>query len=91
MACYEKGMESRLSWSEITTTYPNEWVALVNFAQKDPVQIEGEVIAHNPDRKIFHEQVARFLPRHGNIALRYTGELIKHPETPLLWQISSTA
>ncbi len=83
-------MEERISWGEIKKRFPDEWVALVNYDQKNAEEIEGIVVAHHQNRKDFHETVAKLLPTQGNMAIRYTGPLIKNPEIPLLWQISPT-
>lgn len=83
-------MLEKIKWQEMVKVYPDEWVALIDYEQKDAVEIEGVVVAHDADRKTFHEQVGQLLPKHGDIAIRYTGELIENAETPLLWQISHT-
>ncbi|MBI4125419.1 MAG: hypothetical protein HY609_03960 [Deltaproteobacteria bacterium] len=83
-------MNQKMNWKEMIKTYPDEWVALIDYEQRDPVEIEGIVVAHGPDRKTFHETVGQLLPQYGDMAIRYTGELVKNPELPLLWQISHT-
>ncbi len=83
-------MGEKMTWSEMVRAFPDEWVALVDYKQTGAVEIEGEVVTHGPDRKEFHETVRKLLPEYGDMALRYTGELIKNPETPLLWQITPT-
>jgi hypothetical protein len=81
-------MEQKISWNEIKSKFPNEWVALIEYHQKDAEEIEGIVITHHPDRREFHEKIAKLLPTHRNMAVRFTGNLIKNPEIPYLWQIS---
>lgn len=83
-------MKRQMCWDEIKKRFPDEWVALANYHQKDAEEIEGVVVAHHQDRKEFHETVAKLLPTRGNMATRFTGTLIKNPEIPLLWQISPT-
>lgn len=83
-------MEKRSSWSEIKEKFPDEWVALIQYNQKDAEEIEGVVITHHPNRREFHERLAKILPAYGTAAIRFTGNLVKNPETPLLWQISPT-
>lgn len=83
-------MDQRITWDEMVRAYPNEWVALIDYQQENAVEIKGVVVAHGANRKTFHETVGKLLPQHGDIAIRYTGELIKNPELPLLWRISHT-
>ncbi len=85
-----KGRKSKIAWQELVKTFPNEWVALVDYRQKGTEDIEGSLIAHDRDRKKFHKEVGRLIPQYKDVALRYTGELIKNVDIPLLWQISHT-
>ena len=78
------------TWQELVKKFPDEWVALVNYKQKGAEDIEGILIAHGHDRKKFHKEVGRLIPQYKDVALLYTGELIKNAEIPLLWQISHT-
>ena len=81
-------MEQKMSWEEILKNYPDEWVALVDYEEKGAIEIFGAVIGHHADKKTFHEKVRELMPQYRNIAVRYTGTLIKNPEIPLLWQIT---
>jgi len=83
-------MGQKMKWEEIVKKHPDEWVALVDYEQAGAIEIEGEIVAHGPERKSFHEKVRELLPEYGDMAIRYTGELIKNPEIPLLWQITHT-
>ena len=83
-------VEKKMSWNSIKKNFPDQWVALTHFEQKGVVAMEGFVIAHHPNRKEFHKIIGKLLPSYGNIAIRYTGTLVKNPEIPLLWQISPT-
>ena len=83
-------MKERMCWNKVKKKFPDQWVALVNYKQKDADEIEGVIVAHDRNRKKFHEIVAKLLPVKGNMAIRYTGPLIKNPEIPLLWQITHT-
>lgn len=83
-------MEERLNWKKIVRHYPKQWVALANYKSYGPLEIEGQVIAHNRDKRKFHHQLRLKLPQHQEVAIRYTGAIIRNPEIPLLWQISST-
>ncbi|MDO8526901.1 MAG: hypothetical protein Q7T03_04340 [Deltaproteobacteria bacterium] len=83
-------MTEKINWAEMVKTYPDEWVALANYEQSGAVEISGTVIAHNPDKKIFHKTIRELMPVYRDIAVRFTGPLIKNPEIPLLWQITHT-
>ena len=83
-------MDQRMKWEEIVNQYPDEWVALAHYEEDGAVNITGTVITHNPDKRSFHQKVRELMPRYRNIAVRYTGELIKNAEIPLLWQITRT-
>lgn len=83
-------MGQKMKWDEIVKTYPDEWVALVDYKVDDAVDITGSVIAHNHDKKSFHKTVRELMPQYHDIAVRFTGQLIKNPEIPLLWQITHT-
>lgn len=82
---------NKLTWHKIQANYPNEWVALIDYNLDSHSQIEGAVIFHHSNRYVFHEKVSKLLPQYHNIAVRYTGECVKNPEIPLLWQITRTA
>lgn len=75
----------------MVAAYPDEWVALADYKEDGAISIIGTVITHNPDKKAFHEKVRELMPQYRNIAVRYTGPLVKNPEIPLLWQITHTA
>lgn len=83
-------MNQKMNWKEMVKTYPNEWVALADYEEKGAVEIIGMVIAHSRNKKIFHKKVRKHMPQYRDVAVRYTGQLIKNPETPLLWQITHT-
>lgn len=81
-------MGTRMPWSQICNTYPNEWVVVVDYERKGPVEVDGVVVAHAPQKSGFHEPTRKILQQYGRIAVRYTGELIQASDLPLLWQIS---
>lgn len=81
-------MASSMKWSEIQNTYPDEWVAVINFNTDEKGFIEGEVVAHSADKDEFYREAGDLLPVYKTVAMRYTGECIKNPEVPLLWQIT---
>lgn len=83
-------MGEKMNWDELVRAFPNEWVALANYEQVGAIEVTGLVIAHNANKKAFHKTVRTLMPTYHNIAVRYTGQLIKNPEIPLLWQITHT-
>ncbi len=83
-------MGQKMTWEEIKDQFPNEWVALVNYERTSAIGVKGTLIVHNSNKKEFHKSIRALMPQYGNIAVRYTGQLIKNPEIPLLWQISNT-
>lgn len=83
-------MGQKMTWDELVEAYPDEWVALADYEVNGTVDITGTVIAHGPDKKSFHEEVRELMPQYHDIAVRYTGRLVKNQEIPLLWQITHT-
>ncbi|MDP2599867.1 MAG: hypothetical protein Q8P84_03925 [Deltaproteobacteria bacterium] len=79
-----------MEWEEIKNNFPDEWIAVAEYRRTGAIGVNGTVIAHNPDKKTFHKAVKNLMPQYHNIAVRYTGKLIKNPEIPLLWQILDT-
>ena len=82
-------MAQRMTWEEVKKVYPSEWVAFVSYTEKDGFPIEGIVVAHHPERELFHKLLTG-LTQYKDIAIRYSGQRIKNPEIPLLWQITGT-
>ncbi len=79
-----------MKWHQICENYPNEWVAVVDYQNVGPVEVDGTVVAHGPDREGVHDDIVKAMQNYGKVAVRYTGELIQESELPLLWQISRT-
>ena len=79
-----------MDWAEIKENFPDEWIAVAEYKRTSAIGVSGTIIAHNPNKKNFHEMVRKLMPQYRHIAVRYTGPLIKNPEIPLLWQISNT-
>ncbi len=84
-------MGQKMTWEEMKRAYPDEWVVVVDYENAGPVEVNGTVVAHGPDRASFKGQVAKAMKAHGRAAVRYTGELVQESDLPLLWQISHTA
>lgn len=84
-------MGQRMTWEEMKKAYPDEWLAVVNYTSNDVGDVDGEVVYHSDDKDDFYRHAKEVIDRYGGMAMRYTGELIKNPEVPLLWQISHTS
>lgn len=83
-------MAEKMTWRQIKKSFPDEWVALTNYELTGPIEVLGKVIAHHSNKKTFYSAVGKIRDQFPNIAVRYTGQLVKNPEIPLLWQISNT-
>jgi len=75
-----------MTWQEIKQSFPNEWVAIINYIPDSNNNLNGEVVFHSDDKNIFYKKAKNIILLHGGMAMRYTGELIKNEEMPLLWQ-----
>ncbi len=78
-------MNQRMTWDEAKRTYPNEWVAFVEYEKSqssNPTGIDGVVVAHHPHRQQFHALVKKIFPQYGRMAVRYTGQRVKNPQVP---------
>ena len=83
-------MAKKMTWEEMREMFPDEWVALADYEMDGAINITGTVIAHDPDKKSFHKTVRKLMPKYHDIAVRFTGQLIKNPQIPLLGQITHT-
>lgn len=83
-------METVMRWNQVVKAFPDEWVALIDYQEDASGDVDGVVVTHNKDRQQFHETVGQLLPQYGDMAVLYTGPLIKDDSLPLLWQISTT-
>lgn len=77
-----------MNWEKLVETYPNEWIALTNYKEGGAIEITGTVIVHHPSKRVFHKKLRGLLPQYRDVAVRYTGQLIRNPDIPLLWQIT---
>lgn len=83
-------MQGAMAWDEIKKQFPNEWVAVVQYEQNGAIGVNGVVATHSPERKTFYVAMRNVRMKHKDVAVRYTGKLIKNTEMPLLWQITHT-
>lgn len=79
-----------MTWEEVQQTYPDEWVAFVDYHSSDAIEIEGEVVVHHQERKAFYALVKEVFPQYRDMAIRFTGPLRLNPEIPLRWQMMDT-
>lgn len=84
-------MGQKMTWEEMKKTFPDEWIAVVNYVSNDCGDVDGEVVAHSNNKDAFYQDLNSLVSRYHDVAMRYTGERIKNAEIPLLWQISRTA
>lgn len=89
--CIISAMQPSMTWNEICRAFPNEWVVVVDYENKGPVEVDGVVLAHATRKSDFQESPRKIIQRYGRIAVRYTGDLVQESDLPLLWQISHTA
>lgn len=82
-------MPEKMTWEEIKQNFPDEWVAVVDYQRTSAIGVAGTIVTHNSSKKAFHEKVRELMPIYHHIAVRFTGQLIKNPEIPLLWQITN--
>ncbi len=83
-------MGRKMTWEEIKQAFPDEWVAVVNCTENEIGDVDGEVVFHSHDKSEFYRHARDVISKYGGMAMRYTGELIKNEDIPLLWQISPT-
>lgn len=63
----------------IEERYPNEWVAVhVTKQDSDGFALDGNVVAHHPNRTVFHERVRSYKRAHKGtfLYLFYTGDIV---------------
>lgn len=84
-------MGDKMTWNEMKRTYPNEWLAVVNYTSNESGDVDGEVAYHSNDKDDFYRHAKAVVAQYGGMAMRYTGDLIKNPEVPLLWQITHSS
>lgn len=63
----------------IEERYPNEWVAVhVTKRDRDGFALDGNVVAHDPNRAVFHEQVRAYKYTHKEafLYLFYAGDVV---------------
>lgn len=84
-------MGQKMTWEEMKKAFPDEWVAVVNYTSDDVGNVDGEVVVHSNEKSEFYNRVEETIKQYNGMAVRYTGELVKNAEIPLLWQITHTA
>ena len=56
-------MHKELTWDEIKTNYPKEWVAVRDYHRTGAIGVSGKLITHHPDCRKFHEEVRAMKPQ----------------------------
>jgi hypothetical protein len=66
-----------LTFEQMKESYPNQWLLVLNTkTAKNLDLIEGEVIAHAPDRDTIYDTIARERKtRTGTLSIEYTGPI----------------
>lgn len=75
-------MGRKMTWEEIRKSFPNEWVAIVDYGQSGAIGISGTVAAHAAEKEAFYQRMKAVRKLHNDIAVRYTGKLVNNPEIP---------
>lgn len=81
-------MQATMTWEEIKQTFPDEWVAVVEYQPSGAIGVDGLVATHAPKKKAFYQAMKKVREKYKDVAVLYTGKLIQNPEIPLLWQIT---
>ncbi|MFH0799502.1 MAG: hypothetical protein V2A66_04895 [Pseudomonadota bacterium] len=84
-------MGQKMTWEEMKKAFPDEWIAVVNYTSNEAGDVDGDVVYHSNNKDDFYRDLEKLVKKYGDVAMEYTGERIKNPEIPLLWQISHTA
>lgn len=61
----------KLTWDEIKRKYPDEWVVVVDYQEKDEDITEGVVLDHGPVKEALYDRIQK---PPSPFAVRYTGE-----------------
>lgn len=79
-----------MTWSEIRTTFPDQWVVLADYQLGDGIEVNGMVIAHGETRKELTPIIKNLFSKYKELAVRYTGMSITDSEIPVLWRTTNT-
>jgi hypothetical protein len=72
----------RMTWVEAKQTYPDEWVAFVDYVKHEGFVSEGTVIAHSPERKAFYAEEKKLQNNILNSLFVILGSVSKIPNFP---------
>lgn len=88
-------MGQRMTWEEMKTAYPDEWIAIVDEdgdVEAPYGNICGTVLTHHADEREFTKLLKPLMLPNRLVDIRYSGELLpENPVGPVLWQISHTS
>lgn len=79
-----------MTWNEIKTNYPDQWVVLAEYVPGDGIELSGTVLAHDASRKALTPVMHDLFAQYKKLAVRYTGDVITTSDVPVLWRISNT-
>lgn len=67
-------METSMTWSEIEEQYEGQWVLIAyQELDEDLNVVQGEVLAHSPDRDTIYQELLRLNGQ--KVAIEYVGEV----------------
>ena len=67
-------VEEILTWSDIKSLYPNEWVVIANPIFDGMKIIEGIVVSHHPDKRVASIEGGEHRKSFEKFTLTFTGE-----------------
>lgn len=76
-------MEEQMEWNRICENFPNEWVVVVDYENRGPVEVRGTVMAHGSRKSDLRGLVSKAIQKHGQAAVRFTGEIVQESDLPL--------
>ncbi|MFZ4476868.1 MAG: hypothetical protein ACOYPR_16845 [Saprospiraceae bacterium] len=79
-----------LTWEEIKTQYPDEWVVLGNPIFDGMQILNGTVLAHHPDKRVASIEGGERREGFNKFTLTFTGQLKSNYHTGLLRTIQES-
>jgi hypothetical protein len=80
-----------LSWTEIKTRYPNEWVFIGNPIFDGLQLLEGVVITHHSDKRVASMEGGELRVGFQKFSLQYTGQTHSRKHIGLLRKLNITS
>ena len=79
-----------LSWTEMTTRFPNEWITVGNPVFEGLEIVEGIVIAHHTDKRVASMEGGEHRANFQKFTLQFTGQIPMQKHIGLLRKIPKT-